>query len=60
MRRERKFTGFLLGIFLFFVSFNGAFAAGPGPGEWEESTPGRWESFPERHVGGTDNGISFE
>lgn len=36
------------------------FAAGEGPGKWDESTAGRWESLPERHAGGTDNGISFE
>jgi hypothetical protein len=54
------FTGFLLGVSLVFVSFDLAFAAGIAPGKWEESTPGRWESLPERHVGGTDNGISFE
>lgn len=36
------------------------FAAEEGRGKWEESTPGRWESLPERHVGGTDNGISVE
>ncbi|MCL5883819.1 MAG: DUF3047 domain-containing protein [Deltaproteobacteria bacterium] len=56
----RKFTGFLLGISLLFVSFDLAFAFGPAPGKWEESTPGRWESLPERHVGGTDNGLSVE
>ncbi|HEY6096458.1 MAG TPA: DUF3047 domain-containing protein [Candidatus Deferrimicrobium sp.] len=36
------------------------FAAGEGPGKWDESTAGRWESLPERHVGATDNGISVE
>src|SRR3990170_1635313 len=36
------------------------FAEGEGPGKWDESTAGRWESLPERHVGGTDNGISVE
>ena len=35
-------------------------AAGEGSGKWDESTAGRWESLPERHVGATDNGISFE
>ncbi len=60
MRSARKFTGFLLGISLFFVSFDLAFAFGPASGKWEESTPGRWESLPERHVGATDNGISVE
>jgi hypothetical protein len=60
MNSAGKLTGFLLGIFLFFVSIAPAFADGKAPGKWEESTPGRWESLPERHVGGTDNGISFE
>jgi hypothetical protein len=60
MRSVRKFTGILLGISLFFGSFDLAFAAGIASGKWEESTPGRWESLPERHVGGTDNGISVE
>ncbi len=36
------------------------FAAGENLGKWEESTAGRWESLPERHVGATDNGISIE
>ena len=35
-------------------------AAGEGRGKWDESTAGRWESLPERHVGATDNGISVE
>ena len=60
MNSARKFAGFLLGISLVFVSFDPAFAAGIVSGKWEESTPGRWESLPERHVGGTDNGISVE
>jgi Protein of unknown function (DUF3047) len=60
MRSVRKFTGILIGISLFFGSFDLAFAFGPASGKWEESTPGRWESLPERHVGGTDNGISVE
>lgn len=60
MLSTRKFTGFLLGMILFFVSFDLAFADGPASGKWEESTPGRWESLPERHVGATDNGISVE
>jgi len=50
----------MLGLFLFFISFDPAFAAGNASGKWEESTPGRWESLPERHVGGTDNGLSVE
>jgi len=60
MNSARKLTGFMLGIFMLFVSSCPAFADGKAPGKWEESTPGRWESLPERHVGGTDNGISFE
>jgi hypothetical protein len=60
MHSARKFTGFMLGISLLFVSFDPAFAEGPASGKWEESTAGRWESLPERHVGGTDNGISVE
>ena len=60
MRSARKFTGFLLGLSLLFVSFDPAFAAGIASEKWEESTPGRWESLPERHAGGTDNGLSVE
>jgi hypothetical protein len=60
MNSARTFAGFLLGISLVFVSFDSAFAAGIASGKWEESTPGRWESLPDRHVGGTDNGISVE
>jgi hypothetical protein len=60
MIRARKFARFLLGIFLCFGSFGLAFAEGNASGKWEESTPGRWESLPERHVGGTDNGLSME
>lgn len=60
MNNPLRLAGFLLGISLLSVSFDPAFAAGNAPGKWEESTPGRWESLPERHVGGTDNGISME
>ncbi len=60
MNSARKFAGFLLGVFLFFVSFDLAFAFDSASEKWEESTPGRWESLPERHVGATDNGISVE
>ena len=60
MNRVRKFAGFLLGIFLVLVPSNLAFAEVSASGKWEESTPGRWESLPERHVGATDNGISME
>ncbi|MEK6697015.1 MAG: DUF3047 domain-containing protein [Candidatus Deferrimicrobiota bacterium] len=60
MRSARKFTWFMLGVTMFCLSHGRAFAFGPASGKWEESTPGRWESLPERHVGGTDNGISVE
>jgi len=51
---------FLLCFAMLLVSSGRAFAAGEGLGKWEESTAGRWESLPERHVGATDNGISVE
>jgi hypothetical protein len=60
LRSARKFTGILLGLSLSVVCFDPGFAAGDASGKWEESTPGRWESLPERHVGGTDNGLSVE
>jgi hypothetical protein len=60
MYSARKLAGFLLGILLVFVSFDLAIAAGIASGKWKESTPGRWESLPGRHVGATDNGISVE
>lgn len=60
MRSARGFTGCMIGISLWLVSIGTAFASGPAPGKWEESTAGRWESLPERRVGGTDNGISVE
>ncbi|MFA6146836.1 MAG: DUF3047 domain-containing protein [bacterium] len=60
MRSTRKITGIIFGFSLLFVSFGPAFAEGNALGKWEESTPGRWVSLPERHVGGTDNGISVE
>jgi hypothetical protein len=60
MNSAAKFAWILLGISLSFVSTGPSFAAEAAAGKWEESTPGRWESLPERHVGGTDNGISFE
>lgn len=44
-----------------FCLFHGmAFSEGNALGKWVESTPGRWDSLPERHVGGTDNSISVE
>lgn len=60
MRNAGKSAGFMLGILMLAVAVASAFAEGNAPGKWEESTPGRWESLPERHVGRTDNGVSFE
>ena len=60
MRSAAKITGFLIGMAAVCLVGGRAFAADPSSGKWEESTPGRWESLPERHVGGTDNGISLE
>jgi hypothetical protein len=51
---------FLFGCAVLFALSGRIGTAGEAPGKWEESTPGRWESLPERHVGGTDNGISVE
>ena len=56
----RKIALFLLCFAALLASSGRIFAAGEGPGKWDESTPGRWESLPERHVGATDNGISVE
>lgn len=60
MRNARRTALFLLGCAALFASSGRIEAAGEGRGKWEESTPGRWESLPERHVGGTDNGIAVE
>ncbi len=60
MNNNRKYVWFLLGVAICRLSYGMAFAEGNVLGKWEESTPGRWESLPERHVGGTDNGISVE
>jgi hypothetical protein len=60
MRSARKLAWLLLGVALFCLSHGRAFAEASASGKWEESTPGRWESLPERHIGGTDNGISVE
>jgi len=59
MRNYRCTVLFLLGCVALSVS-GMVIAAGEAQGRWKESTPGRWESLPERHVGGTDNGISME
>jgi Protein of unknown function (DUF3047) len=56
----RKIALFLLCFAGLLVSSGRIFAAGAGQGKWDESAAGRWESLPERHVGGTDNGISVE
>jgi len=60
MHSAPKFTGFLLGVTMLCLAGGRAFAVDPSAGKWEESTPGRWVSLPERHSGGTDNGISVE
>ena len=56
----RRIAPFLLCFAALLASSGRIFAAGEGPGKWVESTAGRWESLPERHVGATDNGISIE
>jgi hypothetical protein len=60
MRKPCRIGPFLVCIVALLASSGWILAAGEGPGKWEESTAGRWESLPERHVGGTDNGIAFE
>jgi hypothetical protein len=56
----RRIALFLLVFAALPASPGRIFAAAEGPGKWDESTAGRWESLPERHVGATDNGISIE
>jgi hypothetical protein len=56
----RKIGLFLVCLAAMTASSGRVFAAGEGLGKWGESTAGRWESLPERHVGATDNGISVE
>jgi hypothetical protein len=60
MRNPGRIALTLLCFAALLASSGRIFAAGEGRGKWDESTPGRWESLPERHVGGTDNGISVE
>ena len=60
MHNPGRIALFFLGITALLASSGSIFAAGEGPGKWDESTAGRWESLPERHVGATDNGISVE
>jgi hypothetical protein len=60
MRNPGRIAPILL-CFAALLALSGrTFAAEEGPGKWEESTAGRWEALPERHVGATDNGISVE
>jgi hypothetical protein len=56
----RRIALFLLVFAALPASSGRIFAAGEGTGKWDESTAGRGESLPDRHVGATDNGISFE
>lgn len=60
MHSATKFPWFLLGVTMLCLVGGRAYAVDPSAGKWEESTAGRWESLPERHFGGTDNGISVE
>ena len=60
MRNLVRIALFLLCVAALPASSGRIFAAGEGLGKWDESTAGRWESLPERHVGATDNGISVE
>jgi len=60
MRSGGRIALFLLCFAALLASSVRIFAAGESRGKWDESTAGRWESLPERHVGATDNGISVE
>jgi hypothetical protein len=60
MRNPARIALFLLFFAALLPSSGRIFAAEEGRGKWDESTAGRWESLPERHVGATDNGISIE
>lgn len=60
MRSSRRIALILLVCAVLVPSSGRISAGGAAPGKWEESTAGRRESLPERHVGGTDNGISVE
>ena len=60
MRNPARIALFLLGFAALLPSSGRIVAAEEGRGKWDESTAGRWESLPERHVGATDNGISIE
>ena len=61
MRNTGRIAPFLLVGIAALVFLSGRIlAAEEGTGKWDESTAGRGESLPERHVGATDNGISVE
>jgi hypothetical protein len=61
MRNPGRIAPFLLCFAALLASSGKIFAAGEGPGKWEETTSGQWRGpLPERHVGMTDNGISVE
>jgi len=61
MRNPGRIAPFLLCFAALLASSGKIFAAGEGPGKWEETTSGQWRGpLPERHVGTTDNGISVE
>jgi len=60
MRDPGRIAPFLFCLVALLASSGRVIAAGEGPEKWDESTAGRWESLPERHVGATDNGISIE
>ena len=60
MRNPARIALLLLGFAALLPSSWRIVAAEEGRGKWDESTAGRWESLPERHVGATDNGISIE
>ncbi|HEX8043177.1 DUF3047 domain-containing protein [Candidatus Deferrimicrobium sp.] len=60
MRKHGWISLCVLGLIALLASSGRVFAAGGGLGKWDESTAGRRESLPERHVGATDNGISVE
>ena len=60
MRNPVRIATFLLCIVVLLASSGRIFAADEGRGNWDESTAGRWESLPERHVEAIDNGISVD
>jgi len=61
MRNPGGIAPFLLCFAVLLASSGLIFAAGEGPGKWEETISVQWRGpLPERHVGATDNGISVE